>query len=125
MSAWVTRSGGTGAPRRHFLFKIGRKNGHLKIVAALVVLIVYEQHADEFLADIDLGGIILLGPRHDTQLGVAEQALHVGFQLADFLDVHGGPLALAHSASRVSVFQCDRITLYTVMPATVAGINVF
>src|SRR5580700_9423433 len=107
MSAWVTRSGGTGAPRRHFLFKIGRKNGHLKIVTALVVLIIDEQHANEFLADIDLGGIVLLGARHDTQLGVAEQALHVSFELADFLDVHGGSLA-PPCATRQSVFSLKK-----------------
>src|SRR3954471_10901797 len=62
---------------------------HLELERAIVVLVVDEEHTDEFLADIDLGGIILLRPRHDADLGIAEYALQVRVELPDFLDVHG------------------------------------
>src|SRR5437588_1994690 len=55
------------------LFKIGAENGHLKIVRALVVLIVDEQHANELVAHIDLGRIFFLRPRHHADTGIAEQ----------------------------------------------------
>src|SRR4051812_20094377 len=63
---------------------------HLELERAIVVLIIDEEHTDEFLADIDLGGIILLRPRHDANPGVAENALEIGVELPDFLNVHGG-----------------------------------
>ena len=63
---------------------------HLEIVRAVVVLVVDEQHADELLADIDLGRVVLLRPRHHANLGVAEHALEIGVELPDFLNVHGG-----------------------------------
>src|SRR5215831_13783268 len=84
------------AARHCRLFQIGREDRHLEIVAALIVLVVDEQHADELLADIDLGGIVLFRTRHDTQPGVAEQLSHIIFQLADFLDVHGSSFAPWH-----------------------------
>ena len=37
---------------------------HLELERAVVVFVVDEQHADEFLADIDLGRVVLLRPRH-------------------------------------------------------------
>jgi len=40
-------------------------------------------------ADIDLGRIVLLRPRHNANLGIAEQALEIGVELPDFLNVHG------------------------------------
>ena len=63
---------------------------HLKLERAIVVLVIDEQHADELLADIDLGGVVLLRPRHDADLGIAEHALEIGVELPDFLNVHGG-----------------------------------
>ena len=63
---------------------------HLELERAIVVLVIDEQHADELLADIDLGGVVLLRPRHDADLGIAEYALEIGVELPDFLNVHGG-----------------------------------
>ena len=59
------------------------------IVISIVILVIDEQHADELLADIDLGGIVLLRPRHDADLGIAEYALQIRVELSHFLDVHG------------------------------------
>jgi hypothetical protein len=62
---------------------------HLELERAIIVLVVDEEHTDEFLADIDLGGIILLRPRYDADLGIAEYALQIRVELPNFLDVHG------------------------------------
>src|SRR3954462_12189010 len=62
---------------------------HLELERAIIVLVVDEEHADEFLADIDFGGIILLRPRHDADLGIAEYALQIRVELPNFLHVHG------------------------------------
>src|SRR6266403_3404041 len=62
---------------------------HLELERTVVVLVIDEQHADEFLADIDLRRIVLLRPRHYADLLVAEQALEVGVEFPDFLNVHG------------------------------------
>src|SRR5207248_8263613 len=58
---------------RSVLFKVGAENSHLKIVGALVVLIVDEQHANELFAHIDLGRIFFLRPRDHADTGIAEQ----------------------------------------------------
>jgi hypothetical protein len=63
---------------------------HLELEGAIIVLVVDEEHADELLADIDFSGIVLLGARHDTDLGIAKYALEIGVELPDFLNVHGG-----------------------------------
>ncbi len=63
---------------------------HLELKRAVVVFVVDEQHADEFLADIHLRRIILFRPRHHANPGVAEQAFKVGVEFPDFLNVHGG-----------------------------------
>jgi multidrug efflux pump subunit AcrB len=89
------------------LFQICPKDRHLEIVAAFIFLIVDEHHADKLLVDIDFGRIVFFRTRHDTQLGVAEQASHIIFQLADFLDVHGS--SFAPLASR-GVTNLDRLT---------------
>ena len=60
------------------LLQIGFENGHLEIVGAVVVLVVHEQYADEFFADIDFGGIILLRLRHRANARIAEQPLEIG-----------------------------------------------
>src|SRR5204862_62848 len=39
---------------------------HLELERAIVILVIDEQHADEFLADIDLGRVVLFRPRHDA-----------------------------------------------------------
>src|SRR6185312_5174261 len=62
---------------------------HLELERAIVVLVVDEENADELLADIDLGRVILLRPRHDADLGIAEYALQIRIELSDFFDVHG------------------------------------
>ena len=62
---------------------------HLELERAIIVLVVDEEHTDEFLADINLGGIILLRPRYDADLGIAEYALRIRVELPNFLDVHG------------------------------------
>ena len=75
--------------RSVLLDQIVLEDRHLELERAVVVFIVDEQHADEFLADIDLGRIVLLRPRHHADLGIAEQALEIGVELPDFLNVHG------------------------------------
>src|ERR1700760_4755700 len=65
------------------------QNSHLELERAIVVLVIDEQHADEFLANIDLGGIVLLGTRNHADFGVAEYTLEVGVEFPDFLNVHG------------------------------------
>jgi hypothetical protein len=66
---------------------------HLELERAIIVLIVDKQDADELLADIDLGGVILLRARHYANLGIAEHTLEIGVELPDFLNVHGGLLS--------------------------------
>src|SRR6266699_557775 len=91
--------------RSFSLLQIGAEDRHLKIVRALLVLVVHEQNADELLADVDLGGILLLRPRHHPDAGVAEQALEVRFDLTDFLNVHRclppQPPDPAHRSSKI------------------------
>lgn len=41
---------------------------HLELERAIIVLVVDEEHADELLADIDLGAVILLRPCPLSQL---------------------------------------------------------
>jgi hypothetical protein len=67
--------------------EIAAQDRHLEVIRPLVVFVVDEQHADEFVADIDLGGIVLLRPRHDADARVAEQLLEVGVEFLDFLYV--------------------------------------
>ena len=62
----------------------------LALARAGLLVVVDEQDADELLADIDLGGVLLLRPRHHADLGIAEHALEIGVELPDFLNVHGG-----------------------------------
>ena len=44
----------------------------LKLKRAVAVLVVEEEHADELVADIDLGRIVLLRPPDDAQRVVCE-----------------------------------------------------
>jgi hypothetical protein len=50
---------------------------HLELELAIIVPVVDEQHADELLADIDFGGVILLPPQHDADNGIAEYGLQI------------------------------------------------
>src|SRR5258708_23835058 len=75
------------------LFQIRPQDRHLEIIATFILLVVDEHHADKLFVDIDFGRIVFFRTRHDTQLGVAEQASHIIFQLADFRDVHGRSFA--------------------------------
>src|ERR1700761_264132 len=59
---------------------------HLELERAIVV---FEQHADELVTDIDFGGIVLFRPRRDPDLRISEQALEISVELPDFLNVHG------------------------------------
>ena len=72
------------------LDQIVLEDRHLELERAVVVLVIDEQDADEFLADIDLGRIVLFRPRHHADLGISEHALEIGVELPDFLNVHGG-----------------------------------
>jgi hypothetical protein len=72
------------------LDQIVLKDRHLELKRAVVIFIVDKQHADEFFADIDLSRIVLFRPRHYTNFLIAEQALEIGVEFPDFLDVHGG-----------------------------------
>src|SRR5882757_503392 len=65
------------------------ENRHLELERAIVVLVIDEQHPDELLADIDLGGVVLFRPWHDADLRIAEYTLEIGVELPDFLNVHG------------------------------------
>src|SRR4029078_12808743 len=70
-------------------FKIGFENRNLKLVGEIIVLVGDKQNADEFLANIDLCGIVFLRPRHDANFSIAEKALQISIELSDFLNVHG------------------------------------
>ena len=59
------------------LIQIRPEYRHLEIVGALVVLVVNEQNADEFVAHVNLGGIRLLRPRYDAKARIAEQMAHI------------------------------------------------
>ena len=72
-----------------FFLDVGLEDRHLELVGPVIVLVIDEQHADEFLADINLGGIVLLRARHDADFWVAEQALEISVELPDFRNVHG------------------------------------
>jgi hypothetical protein len=81
---------GTGdAAASALLDQIVLQDRHLKLKRAIVVLVIDEQHADELLANIDFCRVVLFGPRHHTNLLIAEQALKIGVEFPDFLNVHG------------------------------------
>jgi len=67
IEGWRPAGSETGRRAGAQAFEIGREYRHLEIVGALVVLVVDEQHADELLADIDLGGVVLLLGRGTTR----------------------------------------------------------
>src|SRR3954449_9563274 len=71
------------------LHQIVLEDCHLEWERAIVVFIIDEQHADEFLSDIDLRRIVLLRPWHHANFGIAKQTLEIGVELPDFLNVHG------------------------------------
>src|SRR3954464_6490609 len=82
----------TAAQRKFRSADVGQiflENRHLELERAIVVLVIDEQHADEFFADIDFGGVVFFRARHDADLGIAEYALEIGVELPDFLNVHG------------------------------------
>ena len=54
-----------GEPSSALIDQIVLEDSHLELERAIVVFIVDEQHADEFLTDIDLGGVVLLRPRRN------------------------------------------------------------
>jgi hypothetical protein len=62
---------------------------HLELERAIIVLVIDEQHPNEFLADVHFSGVILLGPRNHSDLGIGEYALEISVKLPDFLNVHG------------------------------------
>jgi hypothetical protein len=70
------------------LLEIGPQDRHLEIVRPFVVFVVHEDDTDELFADIDLGGIVLLRPRHHPHARIVEQPLEIGVDLPDFLHVH-------------------------------------
>src|ERR1700730_14217972 len=72
------------------LDQIVLEDRHLELKRAVVIFIVDKQDADEFLADIDLGRIVLLRPRHHANPGISEHTLEISVELPDFLNVHGG-----------------------------------
>src|SRR5437879_13700490 len=89
---WVPAFAGTtgmSASGSPLLQLILFQDRHLELERAVLVLVIDEQHADEFLADIDLRGVVLFRPRHDTDFRIAEHALEIGVELSDFLNVHG------------------------------------
>src|SRR5450631_4026250 len=57
------------------LDQIVLEDRHLELKRAVVIFIVDEQHADEFLADINFSGIVFFRPRHHANFLIAEQAL--------------------------------------------------
>src|SRR5690349_15870454 len=63
------------------------QDGHFEHERAVLVLVL-EDHADELLADIDLGGVLLLRARDQRDARIGEGATQVGFDLADGLLVH-------------------------------------
>src|SRR5262249_3733828 len=65
------------------------QNRHFEIVAALAALFIDEQHANELLAEQNVGGIFLLWARDDAQRGAAQLAPDVTFHFANVLDVRG------------------------------------
>src|ERR1700722_16653159 len=84
------RGPGTPGPAASTLLdQIVLEDRHLELKRAVVVFIIDEQNANEFLTDIHLGGIVLLRPRHDADFGIAEKAFEIGVELPDFLNVHG------------------------------------
>src|SRR5262249_50878689 len=90
------------------LLEVDAEDRHVEIIRALAVLVVDEQDADVFVADVDFGGIVLLRARHDANARVAEQALEIGVELADFLNVHGplpGGSAAALTAAKSASTQ--------------------
>jgi hypothetical protein len=75
---------------------------HLELIRAIVVLVIDEQHADEFLADINLGGIVFFRTRHDSDFLIAERALEISVELSDFGNVHGNlQMMMAAFAARL------------------------
>src|SRR5882757_684739 len=92
-SRWWARRRRAFAHLRHrakqLLAQILFEDRHLELERAIIILVVDEQHADEFFADIDLGRVVLLRPRHHADLGIAEYAFEIRVKLPDFLNVHG------------------------------------
>src|ERR1700751_95621 len=72
------------------LYQIVLEDRHLELERAIVILVIDEQHADEFLADIDFSGIVLFRSRHHADLRITESAFEICVELPDFLNVHSG-----------------------------------
>ena len=61
----------------------------MELIGGIVlVIVVAEQNADEFIADIDLGGIVLLRPLPDLECRAAEDFLHVCLELENLVCCH-------------------------------------
>ena len=105
--------------RRSVVGEIVFQDRHLELERTVVVLVVDEQDADEFLADVDLGGIILLRARHHANFRIAEQTLQICVEFPDFLNVHKR-LQCSNKASLLSRARPPAVTpcLYDFAPLT-------
>src|SRR3569833_1160629 len=94
-----------------FVDKIVFEDRHLELIGPIVVLVIDEQHADEFLADINLRGIVLFRARHDADFLIAERALEISVELSDFGNVRGNlQMMMAAFAARLSQLSAEPST---------------
>src|SRR3954447_9981167 len=77
-----------GRSHRRRLLEIELENRHFEIAGA-DFLLVEEQHADIFLADINFRGVGLARARHDADPGVVEIALEISFERLEMLYIGG------------------------------------
>src|SRR4029078_2007734 len=61
---------------------------HLELIGGLAFVVVAEQNADELIADIHLGGILLARPLLHFKGRQPEHALQIALKLDDFVSRH-------------------------------------
>ena len=77
-------------PERSVSGQIDVEDGHREIVGQVAVVIVLEDDAEEFLAEIELAGIVLARARLHLQRRILERPLEIGVELADFFGLQDG-----------------------------------
>jgi hypothetical protein len=70
------------------LFEIEIENGHVEIIGQLAILIVAEDHADEFVANIDLRRVVLLRTPADLDISELEFGPEEPGKLLYFIGLH-------------------------------------
>ena len=97
----IANSPGRDGSRLSALGQVFRQDGHLEHERAIAVL-VFEHHADELFADVDLSGILLLWTRRERNTGVRKGPPKVALDLPDHSFVHANSLLKAQPSGNLA-----------------------